>query len=75
MGLTYAVLTALSGVITNAKADLQGEYFENCYSYVESLDVAEIAIFFARQILSVVPELSETSTFTKFVAKYGEFQY
>ena len=75
MGLTYAVLTALSGVITNAKADLQGEYFENCFSYVQSVEVPEIAIFFARQIVSVVSELAETSTFTKFIAEYGEFQY
>ena len=43
--------------------------------HVQSVDVPEVAIFFARQILTVVPELSETSTFTKFVAKYGEFQY
>ena len=73
-GLVHPVDSVVPGSVSAIEIAEHAHHAHHLAMYV-SIAVAVIGIFFARQILSVVPELSETSTFTKFIAKYGEFQY
>tara|TARA_R100000655_G_scaffold21305_1_gene43701 strand:+ start:1353 stop:2402 length:1050 start_codon:yes stop_codon:yes gene_type:complete len=66
VGVCYATICALLGVMSEANDEVIHDYFKNAVAYVEGFPTPEFAIMFVRQITSKREELRESKTFVDF---------